>query len=232
MSVIMIAEVPGMGAELVDGLRAAGLPAAMAAFPGFVSHVSGAADNGYRVIEVWDSREDHQAWYAQHVAPNLPPGVDSVTPEYVQLELTVPQFPDHTATMRRTYDLISRGHIDGFGDLVAADFVEHSGAPGLPPTKDGVLALFHAYRAAFPDLRMEPLDVLASGERTVARVRVTGTQTGDFMGLPASGRHATVELVDIMRFDDAGLVCENWGVVDMLSLLQQLGAIPDAAPVG
>ena len=136
---------------------------------------------------------------------------------------------DNSATMRRTYELISAGDIDGFGDLMAHDFVEHQEAPGLPPTKAGVLDLFRGYRAAFPDMRMDVIEVLPSGDRTVARVKVSGTQTGDFMGLPASGRHAEVDLIDIMRFDDAGLVCEHWGVADMRSLLQQLGAIPAGA---
>jgi steroid delta-isomerase-like uncharacterized protein len=136
---------------------------------------------------------------------------------------------DHTATMRRTYELISAGDIDGFGDLLADDFVEHQETPGLPPTKAGVLDLFRGFRAAFPDLRMDAVDVLASGDRTVARVTVSGTQTGDFMGIPASGRHAQIDLIDIMRFDDAGLACEHWGVADMLSLLHQLGAIPVGA---
>lgn len=136
---------------------------------------------------------------------------------------------DHTVTMRRTYELLNEGNIEGFGDLLAEDFVEHQEAPGLPPTKAGVLDLFRGYRAAFPDLHMDAVDVLASGDRTVARVTVSGTQTGDFMGIPASGRHATVELIDIMRFDDTGLVCEHWGVADTLSLLQQLGAIPEGA---
>ena len=136
---------------------------------------------------------------------------------------------DHTATMRRTYELISAGDIDGFGELLAANFVEHQEAPGLPPTKAGVLDLFRGYRAAFPDMRMEAIEILPSGDRAVARVTVSGTQTGDFMGMPASGRHARVDLIDIMRFDEAGLVCEHWGVADMLSLLQQLGAIPEAA---
>ena len=136
---------------------------------------------------------------------------------------------DHTATMRRTYELISAGDIDGFGDLLADDFVEHQEAPGLPPTKAGVLDLFRGYRAAFPDLHMDAVDVLASGDRTVARVTVSGTQAGEFMGIPASGRHAEVDLIDIMRFDDSGLVCEHWGVADTLSLLQQLGAIPQGA---
>ena len=136
---------------------------------------------------------------------------------------------DHIQTMRRTYELISDGDIDGFGELLAEDFVEHQEAPGLPPTKAGVLDLFRGYRAAFPDLRMDAVDVLAAGDRTVARVTVSGTQTGDFMGIPASGRHAEVDLIDIMRFDDAGLVCEHWGVADTLSLLQQLGVIPQGA---
>jgi steroid delta-isomerase-like uncharacterized protein len=136
---------------------------------------------------------------------------------------------DHIATMRRTYELISDGDIDGFGELLAEDFVEHQEAPGLPPTKAGVLDLFRGYRAAFPDLHMDAVDVLASGDRTVARVRVSGTQTGDFMGIPASGRHAEVDLIDIMRFDGSGLVCEHWGVADTLSLLQQLGAVPQGA---
>ena len=136
---------------------------------------------------------------------------------------------DHTATMRRTYELISDGDIDGFGDLLAENFVEHQEAPGLPPTKAGDLDLFRGYRAAFPDLHMDAVDVLASGDRTVARVTVSGTQAGEFMGIPASGRHAEVDLIDIMRFDDSGLVCEHWGVADTLSLLQQLGAIPQGA---
>jgi len=91
MAVIMISEVPGVGPGIVDGLDAAGIPAAMATFPGFVSHVSGATSTGYRVIEVWESPEDHQKWFDSHVAPAMPPGVEPTTPEYIEVLLTVPQ---------------------------------------------------------------------------------------------------------------------------------------------
>lgn len=137
---------------------------------------------------------------------------------------------DHSATMRRTYELISQGDIDGFGDLMADGFIEHEDLPGLTPTKEGVKELFRAYRAAFPDLHMEAVDIIASGDKAVARVRATGTQKGEFMGLPPSARRAETWLIDIMRFDHAGLVSEHWGVMDMLSLLQQLGAIPAGPP--
>jgi len=132
--------------------------------------------------------------------------------------------------MRRTYDLINAGDLDAFGELLAEGFIEHEEVPGLAPTKEGVLELFRGYKAAFPDLRMDAEDILASGDKAVARVKATGTQTGEFMGMPASGKSVDIQLIDIMRFDDAGLVCEHWGVMDMLSMLQQLGAAPEGLP--
>ena len=136
---------------------------------------------------------------------------------------------DNEATMRRTYELLSAGDVDGFGRLLSDDFVEHEEVPGLSPSKEGVLDLFRGYLVAFPDLHMEVLDLLASGDKTVARVKATGTQDGEFMGMPPSGRAVEVQLIDIMRFED-GLVVEHWGVMDMLAMLQQLGAVPDGLP--
>jgi steroid delta-isomerase-like uncharacterized protein len=137
---------------------------------------------------------------------------------------------DNAATMQRAYDLLNKGDVDGFGALLADGFVEHDTMPGLTPTKEGVLELFRGYLASFPDFHMEVEEILPSGDKAVARATVTGTQDGEFMGLPPSGRSVSVQLIDIMRFDDAGLVREHWGVADMLSLLQQVGAIPDGPP--
>jgi len=137
---------------------------------------------------------------------------------------------DHASTMRRLYELLSAGDIDGFGDLVAEDFVEHEETPGLEPTKEGVKQLFRMYRAAFPDLRMEAQDILVSGDKVVARVRGTGTHQGEFMGMPATGKSVDVQLIDIIRFVDDGLAREHWGVLDALTMMQQLGAIPESPP--
>jgi steroid delta-isomerase-like uncharacterized protein len=134
---------------------------------------------------------------------------------------------DHAATMRRLYDLISAGDIDGFGELLVEDFVEHEETPGLDPTKEGVKQFFHMYKAAFPDLRIEAQDVLVSGDKVVARARATGTHRGEFLGMPATDKSVDVQLIDIIRFDDDGLAREHWGVFDALAMLQQLGAIPE-----
>lgn len=137
---------------------------------------------------------------------------------------------DHAATMKRLYELINAGDIDGFGELLAEDFIEHEELPGLEPSKEGVKQLFHMYRAAFPDLRMEAQDVLLSGDKAVARVRATGTHQGEFLGMPATGKSVDVQLIDITRFGDDGLAREHWGVFDTLAMLQQLGVIPQSLP--
>lgn len=137
---------------------------------------------------------------------------------------------DQAATARRMYDLINAGDIEAFGDLLADDFVEHEELPGLSPSKDGVKTFFRMQLAAFPDLRMDVQDIVADGAKVVARVRYTGTQQGDFQGMPATGKSVDVQLVDIFAFDSDGRVREHWGVLDQLTLLQQLGVVPVGAP--
>lgn len=136
---------------------------------------------------------------------------------------------DHAATVRRLYDLLSVGDVDGFAEFLADDFVEHEETPGLAPTKEGVKTFFRMYIAAFPDLRLNVEDVLASGDKVVARLRATGTHQGEFMGIPATGKHVDVQLIDIFRLGD-GLVHEHWGVIDALAMMQQLGVVPDGPP--
>jgi len=137
---------------------------------------------------------------------------------------------DHAATARRLYDLIGAGDIDGFAGNLADDFVEHEETPGLAPTKDGVRAFFQMQLAAFPDLRMDVEDVVANGDKVVARVRLTGTHRGGFMGVPATGKDVDVQLIDVFHLGAYGLVHEHWGVLDALAMMQQLGAVPAGPP--
>jgi steroid delta-isomerase-like uncharacterized protein len=88
--------------------------------------------------------------------------------------------------------------------------------------------MFHMYVAAFPDLRMEVEDVVASADKAVARVHATGTHHGEFMGMPATHRDYTISGIDIHRLE-GGRMAEHWHVVDQLSQLQQLGVLPAPA---
>jgi steroid delta-isomerase-like uncharacterized protein len=133
---------------------------------------------------------------------------------------------DHSERARQMYEAINSGDIAGFGALLADDFIDHEETPGLEPTREGAMAFFRMFRTAFPDMRMEPQDMLPSGDKVVIRMECTGTNLGEFMGMPATGKAISVDGIDIMRFGDDGLCHEHWGVFDAMSMMQQLGVVP------
>jgi len=121
------------------------------------------------------------------------------------------------------YEAINTGELGLLDKFVAPDYIEHSeGFQGVEPFRQQVAA----FRAAFPDLRVTIQDVLLTdGDRFASRTTVTGTHTGDLMGLPATGKHISVEAVDIGRVEN-GQAKERWGGINMYSMLTQLGVIP------
>ena len=75
MAVLMIGEVPTLTAEVYNGMLQ-GLKPSMLAANGFIAHAGGPSPaGGWRVVEMWESKEDGQAWFDEFVAPNLPPDV-------------------------------------------------------------------------------------------------------------------------------------------------------------
>jgi steroid delta-isomerase-like uncharacterized protein len=84
---------------------------------------------------------------------------------------------------------------------------------------------------AFPDLDRKVDDLVAEGDRVVARWSATGTQTGPFMGMPPSGKVATNSGITIFRIS-GGRIVEEWSESDMLGLLQQVGALPSPGDQG
>ena len=110
--------------------------------------------------------------------------------------------------------------------LVAADFIEHEELPPNVPTGvDGVKALFTMLHNAFPDFNATINDLIAEGEKVVVYMTWTGTQQGEWMGLPPSGNQISFDVIDIFRVAD-GKIQEHWGVSDNMTMMQQLGALP------
>lgn len=136
---------------------------------------------------------------------------------------------DLEGQMRKAYDLLNAGDLDGFGELLSGDFIEHEDLAGLPQTKDGVLEFFTMFRTAFPDLRFEPQQFFTRDDTAAVYFRATGTNTGEFMGMPATGKSIDVQGLDIVRFDDNGVGVEHWGLFDAMKMMQQLGLVPEGA---
>ena len=79
--------------------------------------------------------------------------------------------------------------------------------------------------AAFPYLHVNVEDIVAEGDKAVARITFKGTHKGELMGTPATGKKVTWSAIDIIRMVD-GKAVEHWGEQDMLGLMQQLGMAP------
>jgi steroid delta-isomerase-like uncharacterized protein len=136
---------------------------------------------------------------------------------------------DAKALVYRFYDEINAGNLGVIDEVIADDFVEHEEFPGISKDKAGVKQFFEMFRAAFPDMRMEAHEIVTEGDLLVARGTMSGTQQGEFMGMPPSGRRMEVTGFDMLRVRD-GQVTEHWGIMDAMSMMQQLGAMPAPAP--
>ena len=111
-------------------------------------------------------------------------------------------------------------------DVLAPDYVAH--APWLPDPLDlEAWARFTAaFVEAFPDLRLTVEDVFSSEDMVAARVSFRGTHRGEFQGIPPTGKEVAFSSIEIDRMVD-GKVQEHWFEMDLLGLMQQLGAIPE-----
>ncbi len=133
------------------------------------------------------------------------------------------------AIVRRFNDeFITGGRSASADELLAADFVDHTAMPGMPPGPPGVKQFFAFLKGAFPDLRAVIYDQVAEGDKVVTRKAFLATHQGDFMGIPPSGKAVTISVIDVIRLANGQMV-EHWAVVDQLGLMQQLGAIPAPA---
>lgn len=74
MAVLITVEVKGQTQQGYDGMLGALAPAIKQA-PGFVLHTSHPVEGGWRVIEIWESENNANQFFAKHVAPNLPSGI-------------------------------------------------------------------------------------------------------------------------------------------------------------
>ena len=135
---------------------------------------------------------------------------------------------ENKAIFRRFIEEVwNQGNLTVADELFAPDAFTPS-APQLPPGPEGVKTIATLWRTAFPDFQMTIEDLIAEEDKVAARFTERGTHQGEFMGIAPTGRQMSVTEIGILRMVD-GKVTESWYEVDMLSLMQQLGALP---PVG
>ena len=121
-------------------------------------------------------------------------------------------------------EVINQGKLDVIDEICTTDYKSYP--PGFPPTdREGDKQLIAMFRAAFPDMRKRIDDMVADGDKVVERATYSGTHTGEFQGIPPTGRQAAFTGMHIFRIVD-GKIAETRGIMDQLGMLQQLGVIP------
>ena len=123
-------------------------------------------------------------------------------------------------------EVINQNNLSLGEQLMAADIIEHEELPpGIPTGIEGTKIMFSMLHNAFPDFKATINDLIAEDDKVVVFMTWTGTQHGEWMGLPPSGKPMSINVMDIFRVADGKLV-EHWGMMDSMAMMQQLGALP------
>ena len=128
--------------------------------------------------------------------------------------------------IRRLVEEVQNQHnIDAFDGFFSPSFVNYDIAPGFADTREGSKQLHRMLFAALPDLHMTILDQAAEGDKVWTRKTASGTHQGELFGIPATRKHVSWTIIDIMTIKNEQ-VTEHWVVSDAMGLMQQLGVVP------
>lgn len=125
-------------------------------------------------------------------------------------------------------EVLNQGRLDRADDLVLEDFVELDPLPGQGPGRAGLKDTIRQLLTAFPDMHWVAEEMIAEGDKVVTRFTWTGTHRAPFLGIPGTNRNVAVKGVVIDHLQ-GGRMAESRILMDTLSLLQQLGAVPPPA---
>ncbi len=127
---------------------------------------------------------------------------------------------ENKAIVRSWIESYNKHNLDSVDEFLAPDFIDHvhHGGP------EGVKQVFNMAFNAFPDWHESIEEMIAEGDTVWARLTYTGTHTGEFFGLPATGNKITATAVAMYRIDNGKLV-EGRFITDALNMNKQMGAI-------
>jgi steroid delta-isomerase-like uncharacterized protein len=131
--------------------------------------------------------------------------------------------PNEMIVRRFVDEVLNNADDSAMLDLVHPDY-RHLTPEGELRGRDGLKALFDDYRSGLPDLNVLIDDLVVSGDKVVISMRLTGTHSGDFLGIPATGKPLSVHGMVLSRIEDEQII-EEWEILDLLGMFLQLGVV-------
>jgi predicted ester cyclase len=185
---------------------------------------------GGQVVEQWALLDLMGLMQQLGVAPGPAQPTGSTTGTAARSSSGVTTSTEHNkGLVRRVFEEgFTQGNAGVFDEVLAPNYVNYD-FPMPVPGREGLKQVQSLFRTAFPDLRVSIEDEVAEGDRVASRGYLAGTHRGEFMGLAPTGKPINVAYIDMWRVENGQLV-ENWVRMDMVGMMQQLGAIP--APTG
>jgi steroid delta-isomerase-like uncharacterized protein len=124
--------------------------------------------------------------------------------------------------VRAAFAAFNSGDLEAGAEFLAEDFVINiAGMPFQMRGRDAWMENAHVMHSAFPNVQGHIEDIFSSGDRVAVRLTMTGTQEGEFLGIPATGRTVEYTSIEIYRTAD-GLLAEEWISSDIATMMRQL----------
>jgi predicted ester cyclase len=121
-------------------------------------------------------------------------------------------------------EVIEKGNMDFFRQIAAPDFLNHSAPKGMPASIDGIIYFFtDILHAAFTDIQVEVLDMIAENDKVATRKIITGTHTGALFGIAPTGKKITIKVIDVFTVS-GGKLKEHWGENNFGAVVELLKA--------
>jgi steroid delta-isomerase-like uncharacterized protein len=132
---------------------------------------------------------------------------------------------ENKAKQHRVFEeALNKGNMAVVDEVIDTNYVSES-PQGVVKGTEAMKQGFANLRNAFPDIAFTVKDMIAEEDKVVSRVTCQGTHNGEFMGIAPTGKKMSINGIIITRWVD-GKEVEAWEVIDMLGMMQQLGAIP------
>jgi steroid delta-isomerase-like uncharacterized protein len=132
---------------------------------------------------------------------------------------------ENRAIVTRYVYEVNMQNYDAFDEFVVEDYLDHDPIPGQQPGREPLKNAYRAFSSAFPDIWFTFEDLIAENDLVVGRGVIEGTNSGSFMGIPAT--HKKIHWTGTRMFKVRnGKVSEGWINFDMVGMLQQLGVVP------